>query len=283
MANKKFKKQNVLGFITETAKLNDESLIKSNIQVLPELEPYIFPLTEEEFTQLEANILQEGCRDPLVLWKRGDMDFVLVDGHNRFRICSKHNLDYKVEQKDFASLNDVKDWMINNQLGRRNLTPEQSAILRGRLYNRIKQDKNTERGPKGQFVPTVNSSEKLAATHKVSEKTIKRDGLYADGMEVIKKANQDLYNNILSRKEKIKRGDIEKLGKASRDSKTFPKKVSLKTAADVAKLVAKLSAQPKSPERDMAYNKGKLLEFAEKLKTLGLGKTEIKKLIDEVF
>lgn len=283
MANKKFKKQNVLGFITETAKLNDESLIKNNIQVLPELEPYIFPLTDDEFAQLESNILIEGCRDPLVLWKRGDMDFVLVDGHNRYRICSKHSLDYKVVQKDFSNLNEVKDWMINNQLGRRNLTPEQSAILRGRLYNRIKQDKSVERGPKGQFVPTVNSSEKLAASHKVSEKTIKRDGLYADGMEALKKVNQNLYNNILSRKEKVKRSDVEKLGKASRENSNLTKTLKIKNASDVAKFIEQLTTKSSKSQSSVDFNKEKLLEYASKLKTMGVGKTEIKKLIDSLF
>ncbi len=283
MANKKFKKQNVLGFITETAKLNDESLVKNNIQILPELEPYIFPLTEDEFAQLEANIIEEGCRDPLVLWKRGDMDFILVDGHNRYKICSKHQLDYKIEQKDFGSLSEVKDWMINNQLGRRNLTPEQSAILRGRLYNRIKKDKNTGRGPKGQFVPSVNSSEKLASAHKVSEKTIKRDGLYADGMEVLKTANQELYNEILSRKEKVKRADIEKLGKAHRDTPNFTKNLKIKNTQGIKDLVAQLNKKPSGKAKDIDFNKKKFLEYAKTLKTMGMGKTEIKKMIDQLF
>ena len=60
------------------------------------------PLTEEEYGCLEASILDEGCRDALVLW--GD---VLVDGHNRYRICEAHGLPYKVMQKEFTDRNEV--------------------------------------------------------------------------------------------------------------------------------------------------------------------------------
>ncbi len=74
------------------------------------------PLTDEEYKGLEASILAEGCRDALVVWGE-----VLVDGHNRYRICSEHNIPYQVLQRDFADRNEAKLWMIRNQLSRRNL------------------------------------------------------------------------------------------------------------------------------------------------------------------
>lgn len=73
-------------------------------------------LTEEEYRGLEASILVEGCRDALVCWGE-----VLVDGHNRYKICSEHNIPYQVLQRDFADRNEAKLWMIRNQLSRRNL------------------------------------------------------------------------------------------------------------------------------------------------------------------
>jgi N6-adenosine-specific RNA methylase IME4 len=73
-------------------------------------------LSEDEFENLERSILEEGCRDALVLW--GD---VLVDGHNRYDICCKHNLPFKTIRKVFSDESDVKVWMIDNQLARRNL------------------------------------------------------------------------------------------------------------------------------------------------------------------
>ena len=54
-------------------------------------------LSEEEFRQLEVDILQNGCRDPLVLWKGKN---ILVDGHHRYAICTKHNISYKIFEMD---------------------------------------------------------------------------------------------------------------------------------------------------------------------------------------
>jgi N6-adenosine-specific RNA methylase IME4 len=86
------------------------------MQILKELEALIPPLTSEEFKQLERNILEEGIRDPLVTWNG-----ILVDGHNRYRIATEYDIDFETVEKEFTDMNSVKEWMVNNQLGRRNL------------------------------------------------------------------------------------------------------------------------------------------------------------------
>ena len=81
-------------------------------------------LNANEFELLEANILEEGVRDSLVVW--GD---ILVDGHNRYEIAQKHNLEFNTIQKEFANENEVKVWIIQNQLARRNLSDWQRYEL----------------------------------------------------------------------------------------------------------------------------------------------------------
>ena len=81
-------------------------------------------LTDEEYKGLEQSILSEGCRDALVLW--GD---ILIDGHNRYEICTKHGIAFNTVQKDFDSRDDAMLWMIDNQKARRNL----NAYARGTL------------------------------------------------------------------------------------------------------------------------------------------------------
>ena len=73
-------------------------------------------MTVEEVLNLEQSILTEGCREAIILWNG-----VIVDGHNRYAICTKHGIAFKTEEREFASRNDVKIWMIQNQFGRRNL------------------------------------------------------------------------------------------------------------------------------------------------------------------
>jgi hypothetical protein len=89
-----------------------------------EFKKLIPPLAIEEFNQLEKNIIADGCRDPLLTWNG-----ILIDGHNRYEICIKHGLAFSVVEKEFASESNVKEWMINNQFGRRNLSNYQRSVL----------------------------------------------------------------------------------------------------------------------------------------------------------
>ncbi|AKC78563.1 plasmid replication/partition related protein [Xanthomonas arboricola] len=96
-----------------------------NIVVKEELKAYIDPLTPDEHEALERSLLAEGCRDALVLW--GD---VLVDGHNRYGICQKHDLPFQtVQNPRFQSMQDVQLWMIEQHLGRRSVSDFQRGVL----------------------------------------------------------------------------------------------------------------------------------------------------------
>ena len=83
-----------------------------------EFKTLIPPLAEEERRQLEENILTgKKCRDAIVLWNG-----VIVDGHNRYEICTQHGIEFEVTEVDFASREEAKLWILENQLSRRNLT-----------------------------------------------------------------------------------------------------------------------------------------------------------------
>jgi len=96
-----------------------------NIVVDEELKAYIDPMTPEEHEALERSILAEGCRDALVLWGN-----ILVDGHNRYGICRKHDLPFQTMQNtQFRSMEDVHLWMIDQHLGRRSVSAFQRGVL----------------------------------------------------------------------------------------------------------------------------------------------------------
>lgn len=94
------------------------------MKILQELESLIPPLSNEEFKQLERNILEEGIREPLITWNG-----ILIDGHNRYRIAQEHDINYETLEKEFENINRVKEWMIHNQFGRRNLSNYQRSVL----------------------------------------------------------------------------------------------------------------------------------------------------------
>ena len=96
-----------------------------NIIINQVLQAYVDPLTENEYAALERSLLAEGCRDALVLWND-----VLIDGHNRYAICRKHNIDFKtIQNSSFESLDDVMLWMIDNHLARRSVSDFQRGVL----------------------------------------------------------------------------------------------------------------------------------------------------------
>lgn len=50
----------------------------------------IRPLFKNEYLQLEANLIADGCREPIAVWNG-----VIVDGHNRYKICSEHSISLR--------------------------------------------------------------------------------------------------------------------------------------------------------------------------------------------
>lgn len=88
-----------------------------NIIIDPEFKALIPPLAPEELAQLEANIIKDGCRDPLVVWQG-----VLIDGHNRYEICTRNSIEFNTVEMQFESKAHARIWMRENQRGRRNLS-----------------------------------------------------------------------------------------------------------------------------------------------------------------
>ena len=103
-----------------------------NLKIDPEFQSQIPPLTDDEFKQLEENILKEGkLLAPLIVWGN-----TLVDGHNRYAILQKHpEIYFSTMPLPFESREEVLAWICKNQLGRRNLTPEQKKFLIGKQYS----------------------------------------------------------------------------------------------------------------------------------------------------
>lgn len=171
----------------------------TTFRIDPEFKSLIPPLSVEEYAQLEANILRDGCRDPLVTW-----DGVLIDGHNRYEICTKHDIDFDAIEHEFDSREEALIWIEENQLGRRNLTPDQIALLLGRKYNRQKKSK-AEAGAIGGLSKDQNdtclpysTAEKIAAQHGVSPATVKRAGQFADAVEKINEVSPGFTNEVIS-------------------------------------------------------------------------------------
>ena len=85
--------------------------------VLPEMAELLPPLSGEQLAALEADLLKNGCYSPIIV----NEDLVIVDGHNRLRLCEEHGLSYQMAVFAFEDLLEAKQWALDTQKGRRNL------------------------------------------------------------------------------------------------------------------------------------------------------------------
>jgi len=175
--------------------------------ILPEIQRRLMPLQPEELAELERSVLEEGIRDPLVVWRK-DGQLILVDGHHRYELAKKHGLSFQIVEREFRDLDEVLIWVDRNQLGRRNLTDEQRTIVIGRLYKTVKQNPilnlkqfQTDNGDRVDNLSTRSGS---AATAKViaeqigvNEKTVRRAEKFADAVEALQEISPQAAERVL--------------------------------------------------------------------------------------
>jgi len=194
------------------------------MKIDPEIEKLIPPLKSEEYQGLEEKILNEGFTEPLVVWKEQN---ILLDGHHRLKICEKYGIEPKFRYISFNSRKEAINWVIDNQLSRRNLDPFEASVLRGKKY--LLEKKEVGR-PKGVHFEHLKTREKIAQETGVSSLTIHRDAQLAEAVEELtkeipkeilkqnpKKDIIELYHKPKEKREKIIRMIKEKdipIGKA---------------------------------------------------------------------
>ena len=146
------------------------------IQLKEEFKNLIPPLTQEEFRQLEQNIIAEGIRENILTWQG-----IIIDGHNRYKIATKWGLEYETTSKHFKDEEAVKEWMILNQFGRRNLSNYQRSVLALQLEEVFtkKAKENQKEGGKNKVCQKsdkalIDTKKELAKVASVSHDTITR-------------------------------------------------------------------------------------------------------------
>lgn len=157
----------------------------------PEFRDLIVPLTANERERLAQSIIADGeVRDALIVWSTGN---ILLDGHNRLEIADQHGIRYTVHFLDFDTRNQAMAWIINQQLGRRNVTPHQASYLRGK---------------EASLIGAADTAQK----HKMAERTIFRDARFHEALDQIaEKVSPAARSNILAGEFRISRRQVEEL------------------------------------------------------------------------
>jgi len=190
-----------------------------------ELRSLIAPLTGQEFELLKSQILEQGCLQPLCVWKADNGQRILLDGHNRYQICTEYNLRYNTVNVRLASRQHAKLWILQHQAGRRNLSDDQRAVV----WNEIRQQRSKIASEEG----AAKARAAKADSGKITEsKRPKRD----TRAEVAREAN--LSESKLRRAQQLKRYQPELYEKilrgelTLRDIKEFPTKIEARKDQD---------------------------------------------------
>lgn len=174
-----------------------------------ELESLCPKLTPDELSGLEASIESDGCRDDIIIWANHDK--TIIDGHNRYRICKKLSKAYKTRSLSFATKDEVKLWMLRNQMSRRNLSDSQRAMMAARLANLGHGgDRRSEQAATLPVETQASAAEKFG----VSERTVRSaKAVEKNGSEALKAAvtNGDIAVSaaeVLAKKPKAEQNKI---------------------------------------------------------------------------
>lgn len=173
-----------------------------------ELSGLIRSLQADEYEKLKESVLAEGIRDPLVVW-RG----ILIDGHHRYKIAQEYGLEFRTVEIDLPDKEAAKEWIITNQLGRRNLTPMEASYYRGKLYESRKQRQGTRTDLTfPQNGERLNTAKALGKQYGVSKNTITRDAEFSKAVDkVAAEIGEEAKHAILTGKANIPKQDVETL------------------------------------------------------------------------
>lgn len=214
------------------------------------------PLTSEEYIGLKNSIMKNGYdpAHPIVVWED-----TIIDGHNRYEICKELNIEFKTIAKQFKDRSEIINWIIDNQLNRRNITNEQRIYLIGKRYKAEKQ--KTVRKFKGRpFGKRQTAKEKIAEDSKVSQKTVERANEYSEAVDII--ANNTGINpyEILAGAIKAPRNCIIDLAnKPVETQKTVIENVQGKKSPNIKTALKEL--EPKEEKDESITNPGDLADL----------------------
>ena len=199
-----------------------------NLKIDPEFQSQIPPLTDDEFKQLEENILKEGkLISPLSVWNN-----ILVDGHNRYAILQKHpEIYFSTMPLRFENREEAIAWICRNQLGRRNLSPEQKRYLLGKQYEAKKKAAKIFRG--NQYTLAKKSGgahddnhhsgkktcDRIAEENGVSRASVLRASHYTRGIDIADNLFPGIKQKVFSGEVKFTNEEMSKLVLSSPDKR----------------------------------------------------------------
>lgn len=194
-----------------------------DLMIDSEFRDLIRPLLKEEYRMLEQNLINEGCKDPLVVWNG-----VIIDGHNRFEICMRLGIPFSVREHHFDNREEAVVWICTTQLLRKNISDEARKYLIGKRYeaekaifsrrtsngmNQYRKREEADGLPYEVFDPNapvehIRTSQRIGDEYHLAHGTVEKYGTYSKAIDRIAKKEPSMLAKILSGRYKISHDNI---------------------------------------------------------------------------
>jgi len=205
----------------------------------PELNEVLPQLSDADYKSLEQSLLTDGFKGaPIMVW--GD---IIVDGHNRYEICNKHNIYYEVKEIEFASKEEAIIWMVRQQLGRRSLTPLQriQIVEKYRPFYKKKAEKNKSLNGGNKIAESENSTtplmkeEKIDVREKLAKDADVSTNTYSKGVKILESGNEDLISETINGQKSINKAfnELKKNADIGKNDNVFDSYSKLKDLKEV--------------------------------------------------
>ena len=201
--------------------MNNKGMYSLNTD--PQFRMLIRPLYKSDYKLLEESIISEGCIEPITTWHG-----YIVDGHNRYEICHRHNIPFSVREGDFYCREEVIACICEAQLKREQLPEELRHYLIGKQYESEKTVQsglielpedigkpylNDANQPKTKTEIRMKISDRIARDNSISRATVEKYAIYTKAIDVIISKYPELAKNILSGVYKISHVNVIELSK----------------------------------------------------------------------
>lgn len=184
----------------------------------PEFKSFLPALDAEEKKNLARQIENSGKIDDLVVADIAGVErYILIDGHNRLAIAEKLGYAYKYRVEKFQTRDEVLQWMIDQQLGRRNMSDAEKSYYRGKDYLHSKKKQGGKQDANG--TSGESTAKRVGRKHKVSASTVQRDAEFAEAVDQLppEERQEVIKGGSKKKRKEVVRKLREKKGKPVKD------------------------------------------------------------------
>ena len=191
------------------------------LQTDPEFDELIQPREEKYLEELEENIFDHGCQEPVCVWNG-----IILDGRLRYKICTKWDIHFNIRRMMFESRDKAVSFICHEQLKRKDLTGEYKKYLIGRLFRAdmntasdefMKKHPDTELNSDGQvsqkYVRKTDIATIIGTEFNFDFSTVTKYDIYARAVDDLKRKSPEIAEKILNGKLRVSHENIIELSR----------------------------------------------------------------------